>query len=98
MCVDNRPAEDGDVFAMLRPWTGDGLLVANGKRWERNRRLLDTAFHNDILRSYVGVFNKTADIFLVGQALRQQVKLKVTLFTEKLLEAFLYVRLYGNTC
>ena len=35
---------------------GRGLLTANGKRWQRSRRLLTPAFHYDILRPYVKVY------------------------------------------
>jgi len=33
-----------------------GLLTANGKRWQRSRRLLTPAFHYDILRPYMKVY------------------------------------------
>lgn len=44
---------------------GDGLLISDGKKWERNRRLLTPAFHFDILRPYVQIYNDVADVFLV---------------------------------
>ena len=50
---------------MLKPWLGDGLLLAGGGKWARNRRLLTPAFHFDILKPYVNVYNKAADILIV---------------------------------
>ena len=45
---------------------GRGLLIANGKRWARARRLLTPAFHFDILRPYIKVYNDAARV-LVSQ-------------------------------
>ena len=45
---------------------GDGLLLSDGRKWERNRRLLTPAFHFDILRPYVQVYNEVAEVFLVN--------------------------------
>ncbi|WAR07532.1 CP4FN-like protein [Mya arenaria] len=42
----------------------DGLLVANGQKWARNRRLLTPAFHFDILKPYTNVFNASADVLV----------------------------------
>ena len=46
-----------DTYHLLLPWLGEGLLVAEGKKWRRNRRLLTPAFHLDILRPYVTTYN-----------------------------------------
>ena len=42
-------------------FTGRGLLTANGKRWQRSRRLLTPAFHYDILRPYVKVYAEAVE-------------------------------------
>ena len=52
------------VYRMLKPWIGDGLLVSEGKKWFRNRRLLTPAFHYEILKPYVQVSNGCLDIML----------------------------------
>jgi len=44
---------------------GDGLIVSSGDKWRRNRKLLTPAFHFDVLKSYVQVYNETVDIMLV---------------------------------
>ncbi|XP_019851689.1 PREDICTED: cytochrome P450 4F22-like [Amphimedon queenslandica] len=53
-----------DAYAMLEPWLGRGLLIENGSRWLRNRRLLTPAFHFDVLKPYVHVYNDCTDILL----------------------------------
>ncbi|XP_076451559.1 ultra-long-chain fatty acid omega-hydroxylase-like isoform X2 [Babylonia areolata] len=52
------------VYEMGLGWLGEGLLIANGNRWARSRRLLTPAFHFDILRPYVAVKNQAADVLL----------------------------------
>ena len=53
-------------YRMLLPWLGDGLLVSGGSKWARNRRLLTPAFHFDVLKPYVKVYNTASDILIVG--------------------------------
>ncbi|XP_046361407.2 cytochrome P450 4B1-like [Haliotis rufescens] len=57
-------AKGGGGYEFLLPWLGDGLLVSDGKKWERNRRLLTPAFHFDILQPYVRVYNQVAQTFM----------------------------------
>lgn len=45
-------------------WLGEGLLIANGAKWARSRRLLTPAFHFEILKPYVDVYNQCADILI----------------------------------
>lgn len=54
----------GAPYRMILPWLGDGLLLSDGKKWERNRRLLTPAFHFDILKPYVQIYNDVTEIFL----------------------------------
>ncbi|KAK6189675.1 hypothetical protein SNE40_001678 [Patella caerulea] len=51
-------------YSLVVPWLGDGLLTSDGKKWERNRKLLTAAFHFEILQPYVRVYNSVTDIFM----------------------------------
>ncbi|XP_033747773.1 cytochrome P450 4F22-like isoform X1 [Pecten maximus] len=52
------------IYRLIEPWVGDGLLLSGGTKWRRNRRLLTPAFHFDILRPYQKLNNRTADVFI----------------------------------
>jgi len=51
---------------MMVPWIGTGLLVANGDKWFRSRRLLTPAFHFGVLKPYVQVYNECVQILIVS--------------------------------
>ena len=50
-------------------FTGDGLITSNGNRWFRMRKLLTPAFHFEILKPYVRVFQESTDTLLVWSKL-----------------------------
>ncbi|XP_069141932.1 cytochrome P450 4F6-like [Argopecten irradians] len=59
-----KPNGPGQPYSLFTPFLGDGLATSNGPKWERNRKLITPAFHFDVLRSYVSIFNEVADILL----------------------------------
>ena len=60
----NLPKSQWVYRTVLEPWLGQGLLLASGKRWARNRRLITGAFHFDILKPYIQVYNECTDILI----------------------------------
>lgn len=54
----------GGSYRFLLPWLGEGLLVSSGNRWSRSRRLLTPAFHFDILKPYIQVYNECSETML----------------------------------
>ena len=53
-----------ESYDILRPWLGDGLLLSSGDKWLRNRRLLTTCFHFEVLKPYVSVYNSCTEVLL----------------------------------
>ncbi|XP_028643566.1 leukotriene-B(4) omega-hydroxylase 2 [Grammomys surdaster] len=54
--------KDAVFYRFLKPWLGDGLLLSTGDKWSRHRRMLTPAFHFNILKPYVKIFNDSTNI------------------------------------
>uniref|UniRef100_A0A7N4P318 Cytochrome P450 family 4 subfamily F member 8 n=1 Tax=Sarcophilus harrisii TaxID=9305 RepID=A0A7N4P318_SARHA len=54
--------KDKLFYNFLEPWLGEGLLLSEGEKWRRHRHMLTPAFHFDILKPYVKIFNQSVDI------------------------------------
>ncbi|XP_056141763.1 cytochrome P450 4B1 [Lampris incognitus] len=56
--------KDDFAYHFLIPWIGDGLLVSEGQKWFRHRRLLTPGFHYNILKPYVHLMSVSASTML----------------------------------
>ncbi|XP_017376719.1 cytochrome P450 4F2 isoform X2 [Cebus imitator] len=54
--------KDKFFYSFLKPWLGDGLLLSAGDKWSRHRRMLTPAFHFNILKPYMKIFNESVNI------------------------------------
>ncbi|TRY86886.1 hypothetical protein DNTS_009012 [Danionella cerebrum] len=56
--------KDKIFYGFMKPWLGNCLLLQSGQEWSRHRKLLTPAFHFDILKKYVSVFNQSTNSML----------------------------------
>lgn len=56
------------VYRMLHNFIGDGLITSEGDRWKVHRKILQPAFHLQILDRFTDTFSECAD-HLVRQLL-----------------------------
>ena len=68
------------IYNFLIPWLGEGLLIAEGGKWLRNRRLLTPAFHYEVLKGYVPMYNSCLSVLLQKWTLSAQANEPVLLF------------------
>ncbi|XP_076703102.2 cytochrome P450 4F3 [Callospermophilus lateralis] len=54
--------KDVIFYSFLKPWLGDGLLLSSGDKWNHHRRLLTPAFHFNILKPYMKIFNDRTNV------------------------------------
>lgn len=44
-------------YRFFKPWLGDGLLISSGEKWKSHRKLIAPAFHMNVLKTFIDVFN-----------------------------------------
>ncbi|XP_058063436.1 cytochrome P450 4g15-like isoform X2 [Anopheles bellator] len=49
--------EKSSEYRFFKPWLGDGLLISSGDKWKHHRKLIAPTFHQNVLKTFVDVFN-----------------------------------------
>ncbi|XP_044271096.1 cytochrome P450 4c3-like isoform X2 [Tribolium madens] len=58
-------------YLYLRPWLGTGLLTSGGTKWKKHRKIITPAFHFQILKQFIEVFESGGNRFI--QKLQKEV-------------------------
>ena len=53
-----------NLYNLLLPWLGTGLLISTDKQWFDRRKVITPAFHFKILEQYFDIFLKYNDILV----------------------------------
>lgn len=53
-----------DLYDLLVPWLGDGLLMSKGQKWHNRRKVITPAFHFKILEQFVEIFDNNSQILV----------------------------------
>ncbi|KAJ3656428.1 hypothetical protein Zmor_015508 [Zophobas morio] len=56
--------QKSENYTFLRKWLGNGLLISDGDYWKRHRKILTPAFHFEILKKFVEVFESAGDVLI----------------------------------
>ncbi|CAD7012862.1 unnamed protein product [Ceratitis capitata] len=56
--------DKSDVYDMLHPWLGTGLLTSTGRKWYTHRKIITPSFHFKILQNFHEVMNKNSSKFI----------------------------------
>lgn len=49
-----------DLYKVIEPWVGQGLLTSGGNKWRSRRKIITPAFHFSILTDFLPVMNRSA--------------------------------------
>jgi len=52
------------IYDYFRDWIGDGLVLLDGEKWKKHRKLVTPAFHFNVLKQYTKTFVDCADVML----------------------------------
>ena len=61
LCMKATTAPKAKIYNIIKPYLGEGLLIANNEKWHTRRRMLTPAFHFEILHSYISIYNEAVD-------------------------------------
>lgn len=58
LIIANACLEKSSEYDFINSWFGEGLLTAKALKWKEHRKLISPAFNQNILDTFIGIFNK----------------------------------------
>ncbi|XP_065368487.1 cytochrome P450 4e2-like [Calliphora vicina] len=62
--TSNTLIQKSDIYDMLHPWLGEGLLTSFGAKWFKHRKMITPSFHFKILQDFHEVMNVNCNTFV----------------------------------
>ncbi|XP_073811627.1 cytochrome P450 4e3-like [Musca autumnalis] len=62
--ASNELIAKSDIYDMMHPWLGDGLLTSKGSKWHKHRKMITPSFHFKILQDFHEVMNTNSSKFI----------------------------------
>ncbi|ALC40922.1 Cyp4e2 [Drosophila busckii] len=60
----NALIQKSDLYDLLHPWLGLGLLTSTGSKWHKHRKMITPSFHFNILQDFHEVMNANSSKFI----------------------------------
>ncbi|KAJ3656945.1 hypothetical protein Zmor_015989 [Zophobas morio] len=60
----NKILKKTENYQFLKHWLRKGLLISDGDYWKRHRKILTPAFHLEVLKEFVQVFESVGDVLI----------------------------------
>lgn len=60
----NTMIQKSELYKLLHPWLGQGLLTSSGTKWFNHRKIITPSFHFKILVDFLDVMNEHSDRFM----------------------------------
>ncbi|PSN37164.1 Cytochrome P450 4C1 [Blattella germanica] len=58
----NKHIDKSGLYKFGDDWLGQGLILSNGSRWKKHRKIITPAFHVKVLETFIDVFNRNTKI------------------------------------
>ncbi|XP_058974811.1 cytochrome P450 4e2-like [Musca domestica] len=53
-----------DIYKLLHPWLGEGLITSSGAKWQKHRKMITPSFNFNILNSIQDVMKTNSEKFI----------------------------------
>lgn len=64
LMANNQKVGKPFTYNFLKAWLGESVIVANGARWSKLRKLVTPSFHFQILEDFVKIFDEQSNILV----------------------------------
>ncbi|KAJ3656949.1 hypothetical protein Zmor_015992 [Zophobas morio] len=64
----NKILKKSENYQFLKHWLGQGLVISDGDYWKKHRKILTPAFHFEILKEFVPVFESMGNVLIENLA------------------------------